>query len=130
MISTIFNWVQTGYSLYRPSALALGNALSDLPFSIVRVLVYDIIVYFMANLHRSGDAFWTFHLFNYMAFLSTQGIFRTLGFFFSSYDAAYRLGAFLITCLVFYTGYLIPVHQMKRWLFWIVSRPLLIWKLC
>lgn len=113
--------MQTSYSLYRPSALALGNAFSDLPFSIIRVLVYDIIVYFMANLYRSGDAFWTFHLFNYMAFLSIQGIFRTLGFFFSSYDAAYRLGAFLVTGLVFYTGYLIPVNQMKQWLSWIVS---------
>ncbi|KAH9999357.1 P-loop containing nucleoside triphosphate hydrolase protein [Russula vinacea] len=109
---------QTSYSLYRPSALALGNALSDLPFSIVRVLVYDVIIYFMANLRRSGDAFWTFHLFNYVVFLSIQGLFRTLGFVFSSYDAAFRLGAFLVTSLVLSTGYLIPVHEMKRWLFW------------
>jgi ABC-type multidrug transport system permease subunit len=113
--------LQTSYNLYRPSALALGNALSDLPFSIVRVLIYDVIIYFMVNLRRSGDAFWTFHLFNYMAFLSIQGIFRTLGFFFSSYDAAFRLGAFLVTGLVLYTGYLIPVQQMNKWLFWIVS---------
>ncbi|KAI0307355.1 ABC-2 type transporter-domain-containing protein [Multifurca ochricompacta] len=110
---------QTSYSLYRPSALALGNTLSDIPFSAARVLIYDIIVYFMANLHRSGSSFWTFHLFNYMAFLSTQGFFRTLGLFFSSYDAAFRLGAFFVTNLVFYTGYLIPVEQMKKWLFWI-----------
>jgi ATP-binding cassette, subfamily G (WHITE), member 2, SNQ2 len=75
----------------------------------------------MVDLHRSADAFWTFHLFNYMAFLSIQGLFRTLGFFFSSYDAAFRMGAFLVTALVSYTGYLIPVQQMKKWLFWIVS---------
>jgi ABC-type multidrug transport system permease subunit len=117
--------MQTSYSLYYPSALALGNALSELPFSAVRVLLFDVIVYFMANLHRSGDAFWTFHLFNYMAFLSIQGLFRTLGYLFSSYDAVFRLGAFLITGLVFFTGYLIPVQQMKRWLFWLVSRTFL-----
>jgi ABC-type multidrug transport system permease subunit len=116
--------VQTSYSLYRPSALALGNALSDLPFSVVRVLVFDVIIYFMAHLRRSGVAFWTFHLFNYMAFLAIQGLFRTLGFFFSSYEAAFRLGAFLVTGLVLGTGYLIPVQQMKKWLFWIVSRSL------
>ncbi|KAH9966146.1 ABC-2 type transporter-domain-containing protein [Russula dissimulans] len=110
---------QEKYRFYRPSALALGNALSDLPFSSIRVLVYDVIVYFMVDLHRSADAFWTFHLFNYMAFLSIQGLFRTLGFFFSSYDAAFRMGAFLVTALVSYTGYLIPVQQMKKWLFWI-----------
>jgi len=78
----------------------------------------------MANLHRSGGAFWTFHLFNYMAFLAIQGLFRTLGFCFSSCEAAFRLGAFLVTGLVLSTGYLIPVQQMKRWLFWIVSRSL------
>ncbi|KAI9507719.1 ABC-2 type transporter-domain-containing protein [Russula earlei] len=110
---------QGRYSLYRPSALALGNALSDLPFSSIRVLVYDVIIYFMVDLHRSWDAFGTFHLFNYMAFLSIQGLFRTLGFFFSSYDTAYRFGAFLVTGLVSSTGYLIPVHDMKKWLSWI-----------
>lgn len=76
----------------------------------------------MANLHRSWGAFWTFHFFSYVAFLSVQGLFRTLGFFFSSYDAAFRMGGFLVTGLVFFTGYLIPVQQMKRWLFWMVSR--------
>ena len=116
--------MQTSYSLYRPSALALGNALSDLPFSVVRVLVYDVIIYFMAHLRRTGAAFWTFHLFNYMAFLTIQGLFRTLGFFFSSHEAAFRLGAFLVTGLVLGTGYLIPVQEMKKWLFWIVSRSL------
>jgi ATP-binding cassette subfamily G (WHITE) protein 2 (SNQ2) len=116
--------VQTSYSLYRPSALALGNGLSDLPFSVVRVLVYDVIIYFIAHLRRTGAAFWTFHLFNYMAFLTIQGLFRTLGFFFSSYEAAFRLGAFLVTGLVLGTGYLIPVQEMKKWLFWIVSRSL------
>lgn len=125
MVSNYIQYrLQASYSLYRPSALALGNILSDLPFSAVRVLLYDSIVYLMANLHRSGDAFWIFHLFNYMAFLSIQGLFRTLGFLFSSHESAYRMGAFLVTGLVFYTGYLIPVQQMKRWLFWIVSRTL------
>ncbi|KAI0269180.1 ABC-2 type transporter-domain-containing protein [Gloeopeniophorella convolvens] len=112
---------QTSYRLYRPSALALGNTLADLPFSAVRLLIYDIIVYFMANLHRSGGAFWTFHLFNYMAFLSIQGFFRTFGLFFSSYDTAFRLGAFFIPNLIIYIGYLIPVQQMKRWLFWLFT---------
>ncbi|KAH9952740.1 hypothetical protein BC827DRAFT_1286560 [Russula dissimulans] len=47
--------------------------------------------------------------------------FSYTGFFFSSYDAAFRMGAFLVTALVSYTGYLIPVQQMKKWLFWIFT---------
>ena len=79
----------------------------------------------MANLHRSGDAFWTFHIFNYITFLSIQGLFRTMGYLFSSYDAAFCLGAFLVTGLVFCTGYLIPLRQMKKWMFWMVRHSLL-----
>ncbi|TFY82436.1 hypothetical protein EWM64_g1573 [Hericium alpestre] len=110
---------QTNYSLYRPSAVALGNTLADIPFSAVRIFLYDIIVYFMAHLYRSGSAFWTFHLFNYLAFLAMQGFFRSFGLFCSNYDTAFRLSVFFIPNLIQSTGYFIPVEQMKRWLFWI-----------
>ncbi|ETW86763.1 ABC transporter [Heterobasidion irregulare TC 32-1] len=109
----------TSYSLYRPSAIALANTLADMPFSAVRLFLYDIIVYFMAHLYRSGGAFWIFHLFNYIAFLAIQGFFRTFGLFCSNYDSAFRLSSFFIPNLILYVGYMIPVNEMKRWLFWI-----------
>ena len=34
--------------MYRASAIALANTLADLPFSAVRVLLFDIIVFFMS----------------------------------------------------------------------------------
>ncbi|TFY71815.1 hypothetical protein EVG20_g1190 [Dentipellis fragilis] len=110
---------QTSYSLYRPSAVALGNTLADLPFSAVRLFLYDVIVYFMAHLYRNGGGFWTFHLFNYLAFIAMQGFFRSFGLLCSNYDAAFRLSSFFIPNLILYTGYMIPVNEMKRWLFWI-----------
>jgi ATP-binding cassette subfamily G (WHITE) protein 2 (SNQ2) len=36
-----------------------------------------------------------------------------------SYDVAARFASVFITGMVLYTGYLIPIHSMKRWLFWI-----------
>jgi len=65
---------QTSYKLFRPAALSLANTLADLPFSAIRILVFNIIVYFMANLRRSAGAFWIFHLFVYVAFLTLQGM--------------------------------------------------------
>ena len=53
---------QTGYSLYRPAATVIANTLAGLPFSIVRITVYNIILYFMTGLHRSAGAFFTFEL--------------------------------------------------------------------
>lgn len=121
---------QTSYSLFRPSAIALANTLADLPFSAVRLFLYDMIIYFMANLDRNGGAFWTFHLVCYFAFLAIQGFFRTFGLFCANYDSAFRLSSFFVPNLVMYVGYMIPVDDMKRWLFWIVSRYLVYSGLC
>lgn len=82
---------QTGYRLYRPSAVAVANTLADIPFSASRILVFDIIVYFMAHLDRSAGGFFVFHLFNYMTFLAIQGFFRTIGLLCATPDSAIRL---------------------------------------
>ncbi|KAI0321644.1 ABC-2 type transporter-domain-containing protein [Amylostereum chailletii] len=110
---------QTGYGLYRPAAIQIANTLADIPFSATRILIYNIIIYFMAHLDRSAGGFFTFHLFNYMAFLTMQGFFRTIGLFCSNFDTALRVAVFFFPNIVLYIGYMIPVNQMKRWLFWI-----------
>ncbi|KAJ7492238.1 P-loop containing nucleoside triphosphate hydrolase protein [Mycena latifolia] len=110
---------QTSYSMYRPSAIAVANTLADLPFSAARVLVFNLPVYFMTNLNRSAGGFFTFHLFNYVAYLSMQGFFRTFGLICTNFDTAFRLAVFFIPNFIEYSGYIIPVVRMKRWLFWI-----------
>lgn len=112
---------QTGYGFYRPAAYQIANAVADMPFSATRILVYDIIIYFMTHLYRTPGGFFSFHLINYTAFLTMQGFFRTIGLFFSNYHTAFRVAVFVFPNLVLYAGYMIPVNQMKRWLFWIVS---------
>ncbi|RDB29035.1 ABC transporter G family member 11 [Hypsizygus marmoreus] len=110
---------QTSYGLYRPSAIALANTISDLPFSASRVVLFNIIVYFLSGLHLSAGGFWTFHLLNYIAYLAMQGFFRTFGLICSNFDAAFRLATFFIPNFIQYAGYIIAVDSMKRWLFWI-----------
>ncbi|KAJ6601432.1 ABC-2 type transporter-domain-containing protein [Mycena vulgaris] len=110
---------QTSYSMYRPSAIAVANTFADLPFSAARVLIFNIPVYFMTNLNRSAGGFWTFHLFNYIAYLTMQGFFRTFGLLCTNFHTAFRLAVFFIPNFVEYTGYIVPVLRMKRWLFWI-----------
>ncbi|KAK7025463.1 ATP-binding cassette transporter snq2 [Paramarasmius palmivorus] len=110
---------QTNYGMYRPSAIAIANTLADIPFSAVRVFIFNVCVYFMANLDRSAGGFFTFHIFNWIAFLSMQGFFRTFGLFCTNFDSAFRLATFFIPNFIQYSGYTIPVPSMKRWLFWI-----------
>ncbi|KAH9929730.1 ABC-transporter [Fomitopsis serialis] len=112
---------QTGYSLYRPAAIAIANTLADMPFSASRVFIYNVIIYFMAGLNRSAGGFFTFHLITYLTFLTMQGFFRTFGFMCTNFDSAFRLATFFLPNMIMYAGYMIPVFQMKRWLFWILE---------
>ena len=82
--------------MYRPSAISLGNTLADLPFSATRVLIFNIIIYFLSGMHRSAGAFFTFHLFIYVGFLSMQGFFRTFGLICVNFDSAFRLAVFFV----------------------------------
>lgn len=41
---------QIDYGFYRPAALVFANFFSDIPFSALRVLIFDIIIYFMPDL--------------------------------------------------------------------------------
>ena len=77
--------------------------------------------YSMSGLARSAGGFFTFALFTYLAFLALQGFFRTMGLLATSFDSAFKIAALFIPNMIFYSGYVIPVFQLKRWLFWIVS---------
>lgn len=129
---------QIDYGFYRSAALVFANFFADIPFSAVRVLIFNVIVYFMPNLWvislnltsvlphvvlraRSAGGFFTFHLFVYVTFLAMQGFFRTFGLVCINFDSAFRLATFFLPNMIQYTGYMIPTFQMKRWLFWIVS---------
>ena len=105
--------------MYTRAAFPIANLLSDMPFSAVRVFLFNIIVYFMTGLHRSAGAFWTFHLLSYLTFLTMQGFFRTFGLCFQSFDSAFRMAVVFIPNIIQYSGYFIPKFLMKRWLFWI-----------
>ncbi|KAF8743104.1 ABC transporter, partial [Rhizoctonia solani] len=110
---------QLSYRFYRGSALSVAQTITDLPLSSIRVLLFSIIIYFMCGLDRNAGAFFTFYLFIYITFLAMTAFFRLIGIVCSGYEVAARLAAVIITFMVTYAGYMIPVQAMKRWLFWI-----------
>ncbi|KAG9049168.1 hypothetical protein FS837_010987 [Tulasnella sp. UAMH 9824] len=110
---------QTGYKLFRPGALSLANTLADLPFSAIRVLLFNIIVYFMTGLRRNAGGFFTFHILIYVAFLAMQGFFRTIGIICPNFDSAFRIASLIVPNMISYAGYIIPVDSMRRYIFWI-----------
>ncbi|KAJ1310587.1 hypothetical protein OPQ81_007316 [Rhizoctonia solani] len=110
---------QLSYRFYRASALSVAQTITDIPLTAIRILIFSIIIYFMCGLERSAGAFFTFYLFIYVTFLAMAAFFRLIGIICQGYDMAARLAASIVTLMVVYSGYMIPVYAMKRWLFWI-----------
>ncbi|KAG0143497.1 hypothetical protein CROQUDRAFT_81007 [Cronartium quercuum f. sp. fusiforme G11] len=110
---------QTSFCFYTPGALALANFVADIPFSASKMLVYCVIVYFMAGLVVDAGAFFIFFLIFYTTFLVLSSLFRLTGALASNFDVAMRMAVFLILSMLLYSGFMIPEPAMQRWLVWL-----------
>ena len=110
---------QSGYRFFRPGAFAVAAVLADIPYNASNIFIFTIILYFMGGLYASAGAYFIFLLFIFTTFMVMSGFFRTLGVGTSDYNVAARLASVFISIMVTYTGYMIPVQSMKRWLFWL-----------
>ncbi|KAH9818486.1 ABC-2 type transporter-domain-containing protein [Melampsora americana] len=112
-------WRQAGFCFYRPGTLAISGALSEIPFSAIKMLVFSTILYFMTGLVRSASAFFTYYAIFYAVYFALSCFFRLLGAISSSFDIATRISSGLLMAITLYSGYVIPKRAMKRWLVWI-----------
>lgn len=110
---------QNGYRFYRPAAFAVAAVLADIPYNASNIFLFTIITYFLSGLYTSAGAYFAFYLFVFLGFMVMAGFFRTLGVATKDYNVAARLASVLISIMVTYAGYMIPVFAMKRWLFWL-----------
>ncbi|KAI2685987.1 hypothetical protein CBS147355_1474 [Penicillium roqueforti] len=108
------------FSFYRPAAYALAQVVVDVPLVFIQVVLFDIIVYFMANLARTPSQFFINLLFIFILTMTMYSFFRALGALCASLDVATRLTGVAIQALVVYTGYLIPPWKMHPWLKWLI----------
>ncbi|CAG8892652.1 unnamed protein product [Penicillium egyptiacum] len=92
------------FSFYRPAAYALAQVVVDVPLVFIQVFLFDIIVYFMANLARTPSQFFINLLILFILTMTMYSFFRALGTLCSSLDV----------------GYLIPPWKMHPWLKWII----------
>jgi ATP-binding cassette subfamily G (WHITE) protein 2 (SNQ2) len=107
------------FSFYRPSAHAIAQVALDIPFCLIQVSIWAIIIYFMADLQRTASQFFIFVFVSYTLSLSMNSFFRMLGAFTTSLDVATRMTGVAIQALVVYTGYLIPPSSMHPWFSWL-----------
>lgn len=107
------------FSFYRPAAYAIAQTVVDVPLVLVQVIIFDVVVYFMANLQRTASQFFISLLFLWIITMTMYAFFRAIGSLVGSLDVATRITGVAIQALVVYTGYLIPPSKMHPWFSWL-----------
>jgi ABC-type multidrug transport system permease subunit/ABC-type nitrate/sulfonate/bicarbonate transport system ATPase subunit len=107
------------FSFYSPAAYAIALVVADIPQCFVQVSIWQIVIYFMADLQRTASQFFISWLFVFFNTLAMYSMFRAIGAFSANLDGATRVTGITLQALIVYAGYLIPQRSMKPWLGWI-----------
>ncbi|KAG5926073.1 hypothetical protein E4U42_003685, partial [Claviceps africana] len=107
------------FSFYRPAAYAIGQTVCDVPMVFVQVFLFNVIIYFMANLSRTASQFFICTLILWLVTMTTYAYFRALSAWCKSLDLATRFTGLSIQILIVYTGYIIPPDSMHPWFGWL-----------
>lgn len=91
-----------------------------MPLVLIQVLIFDLVVYFMANLSRTPSQFFISVLFVWILTMNMYSFFRAIGALVKSLDVATRITGVAIQVLIVYTGYLIPPQKMHPWFKWLI----------
>lgn len=125
--------------MYHPMVEALALTLVDVPFTLVTIILFTIIVYFIVDLQRSAaqflyvsfsfsmltessltvDFFSIYFLSILVVTLSMKAFFRGLAAAFKGAAPAQAVAGVLLLALSLYTGYQIPKPSMIGALRWI-----------
>lgn len=107
------------FSFYRPSAFAIAQTVVDVPLVFIQVIIFNVLIYFMANLARTASQFFISNLILWLVTMVTYAFFRAISAWCGTLDIATRFTGVAIQILVVYTGYLIPPSSMHPWFGWL-----------
>ncbi|GMF57851.1 unnamed protein product [[Candida] boidinii] len=109
---------QKGYSFYHPAAETLANILSLFPIRIVFITIFNIVVYFLANLKVDAGSFFTFELFVVLTVQCLSCMFSMLASLSASLDAFMAISGLIVYPILLYCSYLIQRPSMVPWFKW------------
>lgn len=107
------------FAFYHPATEAIAGVLSDIPVKFALSVVFNIILYFLANLKRAPSNFFLYFLITFVITFVMSAVFRTLAAITKTISQAMGLAGVMILALVVYTGFVLPVPSMHPWFEWI-----------
>jgi ATP-binding cassette subfamily G (WHITE) protein 2 (PDR) len=93
--------------------------LTDLPYKITNAITFNLTLYFMSNLNRHPGNFFFFVLISFMLTLVMSMLFRSIASVSRTLSQALAPAAILILGIIIYTGFALPVPNMRGWARWI-----------
>jgi ABC-type multidrug transport system, ATPase component len=110
---------QQNYSMYHPSADALANSIINLPVSLIVVVLFVVVLYFLSNLAREAGKFFLFLLFTFLLSNTIAALFRAIASVNKTIAAANTVGGILVLALLMYSSFMIQRPSMHPWFKWI-----------
>ncbi|KAF9585985.1 hypothetical protein BGW38_010677 [Lunasporangiospora selenospora] len=107
------------FAMYRPSAFAIAQICIDIPLVAAQIILFSIILYFMAGLQRQAGKWFLFCLILFLTALCMTAFFRMWAAVSATFDAASRNSGLILLALILYSGYMIPYQSMHPWFIWI-----------
>ncbi|KAF2204557.1 ABC multidrug transporter-like protein [Delitschia confertaspora ATCC 74209] len=107
------------YAFYHPFTEAVAGIVADIPVKLVQAVVFNIVLYFLAELRYTAGQFFLFFIVTYMATFIMAAIFRTTAAVTKTASQAMAGAGVLVLILVIYTGFVIRIPEMKVWFSWL-----------
>ncbi|KAF9969887.1 hypothetical protein BGZ73_007565 [Actinomortierella ambigua] len=107
------------FAMYRPSAYAIAQIVTDFPLVVVQILLFSVVLYFMSGLQLEAGKFFLFCLILAVTALCMTAFFRMWGAISATFDAASGASGIILMALILYSGYMIPYQSMHPWFIWI-----------
>ncbi|KAG0309809.1 hypothetical protein BGZ98_007543 [Dissophora globulifera] len=108
-----------GFAMYRPAAFAIAQICVDVPLVICQIVLFSVVLYFMAGLQRTFVKWLLFVIILFLSSICMVAFFRMWAAVSATFDAASRNSGLCLLAMILYSGYMIPYQSMHPWFIWI-----------
>ncbi|KAJ2809410.1 ATP-binding cassette transporter snq2 [Coemansia guatemalensis] len=106
-------------AMYHPAALSLAQTIVGMPFITLQIVLFSVILYFIAGLALTAGQFFAFLLFLLTGVLCLAAFFRLVGNLSPGVDFGHTAAGIGLLFMVLMIGYLQPPQDMHPWFKWI-----------
>ncbi|BFZ58612.1 ATP-binding cassette transporter snq2 [Savitreella phatthalungensis] len=107
------------HTLYKPSAVVLARAITDLPLILILVTPFTVVIYFLGSLDRQAGKFFIFYLFVFLSTFCLTSLFRMFAAISPTINEAFRYSGLFLNVAVVVAGYVIAQPQLSSQVPWI-----------